>query len=320
HMTNYYRVMTFDTVGNHAATVPAMALWEDGTPPAAPTGIAGQIDTLGNVFLMWEAGTEPDLRGYRVYVSHARNREFLPVTTEIIRRNFHFDSTRIQVLNEVVHYKVVAIDNNYNASPYSEIISIQRPDKIPPSAALITNYAAAGNTVGLNWQRSTSPDLSRQEVWRQDEAQGWHPLDALSVQDSFFLDTSITSRTTVAYRIRSVDDAGLWTDSPELKINSGIRTNYPNVRNWARTQVQDQLTKKQNEIIKWDAPQLELPTAYQLYLAQPGEKLRPYRKLSAETYQWNIPPNLQSATFAIRTLYAGGGRSSLSPLAAPAKK
>jgi hypothetical protein len=314
YRANYYAVYTYDEVGNYSMSTPAMALWYDEEPPAKPVGLTGRIDTLGNVFLMWEPGSEPDLHGYRVYVSHAKKREFLQVTHDILHQNYFFDSTRLDILNEKVYYQVVALDNNYNPSDYSEILELERPDKIAPSAPVITGYAGRGEEVELRFRPSTSVDVQTHEVWRRSADSEWQPVRSLGAQDSVFVDTTVVSRTGYTYRVRALDEVSLFADSAPLSLQSGVVSQQEGIQNLALTQVPGEDRWE----LSWSAPNTKA-SGFQVYVAPEDSQLRPLRRLSAETLRWRVPQAVNHR-FALQIIYPDGSRSPLSEVISGPKK
>ncbi|MEL7162012.1 MAG: fibronectin type III domain-containing protein, partial [Bacteroidota bacterium] len=312
YQSNYYAVLAVDTAGNSKKSPAAFAMWYDDTPPAAPVGLTGRIDTLGNVFLMWEPGAEPDLHGYRVYVSHAKKREFFQVTEEILHQNYYFDSTRLNVLNEDVYYEVVALDNNFNPSARSEILTLRRPDKIAPAKPVIVDFAARGESVELRWRPSISPDAVRQEIWRKDADGSLRALRSLPPTDSVFVDTTTQKRVSYTYFVRALDEVSLYADSHPLSVRSGAVSARANVTDLARTQVPG----TDREKLSWTAPRGTL-SGYQLYGGPEGD-LRPLRRLDGELTEWFLPE--PDHHYALQVIYSDGSRSPLSAILKPAKK
>lgn len=314
YQQHYYAVIAVDTAGNEATGRGGMAVWRDTDPPAQPTGLTGRVDTNGNVFLIWEPGAEPDLHGYRVFVSHARkNREYLQVTERILHENFYFDSTSLEVLNEDIFYRIVALDHNFNPSPYSETLTLRRPDTQPPSAPVISGYSARGDAVLLRWRPSETGDVTKQEVWRSDASTAWRPLRSLGAQDTSWTDTTVAVRTTYNYRIHSIDEAGLAGVSHELTVRSGAVTNRGGVTNLARTQVQG----TDQEALRWTPP-AGLLSGYRIYSGPTPEALRPARSLGPEATQFTLPA--ANHHYAIRVVYADGSRGPLSKVVHPTKR
>ncbi|SEQ26726.1 fibronectin type III domain-containing protein [Neolewinella agarilytica] len=311
---NYYAVEAVDQAGNAARSPVNFVQRWDKTPPATPLGLTGRIDTAGRVFLLWEAGTEPDLLGYRVYRSHARNREFLQISKEVQHRNFFFDSTSLKVLNETVLYRIVAVDRHYNPSEYSEILELRRPDKIAPAAPGISGYSARGTSILLTIRPSESPDVVRQTVWRAEGEQPEQPIAVIGARDSIFQDTSVRTRTVYRYSIRAEDEVGLFGASRPISVQSGLPTSRKGVQQLARTQVQG----KEQEAMRWQLPGPVAEIAgYQLFAGPSAQRLRPAHQLPPETTEWLLPDTHQF--YALKVLFTDGSRSPLSAILPPAK-
>ncbi|MEM9258905.1 MAG: hypothetical protein AAGA62_04600, partial [Bacteroidota bacterium] len=311
---NYYAIEAVDQSGNASRSPVNFVQRFDDTPPAKPVGLTGRIDSLGRVFLLWEPGTEPDLLGYRVYRSHARKREFLQVTSEVQHRNFFFDSTSLLVLNETILYQIVAVDNHYNPSEYSEILELKRPDKIPPAAPSISGYSARGTSVVLQIRPSESTDVVRQTIWRATNEEAPRPVAALGAQDTLFTDTTTAVRTAYTYSVRAEDEVGLFGDSRPLRIRSGLPATAAGPLNVARTQVQG----TDEEKLQWAIPAGTEISGFQLYAGPQANALRPLRRLAPGQTEWTIPRPEQY--YALRIIYANGSRSPISQVLPPEKR
>lgn len=313
--SNYYAVEAVDLSGNAVRSPVNFIRPFDDTPPATPGSLTGRIDTLGRVFLIWEPGKEPDLLGYRVYRSHARDREFLQITNEVQHSNFFFDSTTLLILDETVLYKIVAVDQNYNPSNYSTILELRRPDKVAPSAPSIPKYSAQGNSVILTLRPSISRDVVRQTVWRAKEGDSPRPLAVISPKATMYTDTTTALQTTYTYTIRAEDEVGLFGESASLVVRTGSFTERAAVQDLARTQVQREGMSK--VILSWSPPGGDV-AGYQVYSGPAAGAIRPLRRLAPEAQEWIIP---NPAHFcALRVIYQDGSRSPLSKIMEPAKR
>ncbi|MGD0783225.1 MAG: hypothetical protein ABSA30_10255, partial [Candidatus Aminicenantales bacterium] len=89
-------------------------------PPAVPSGLTAAAG--GNVImLLWDAGREPDLAGYRVWRREAGHGEFKPLTDRPIAENAYSDAAAAPgVLYE---YAVSAVDKAGNESARSAAVS-----------------------------------------------------------------------------------------------------------------------------------------------------------------------------------------------------
>jgi hypothetical protein len=73
-------------------------------------------------------------------------------------------------LSAEIYYKIVALDQRGNISPFSEILTITKPDTIPPAPAFIKVIKQFKNTstVLLRAVGGGSQDLSGHKLYRRD--------------------------------------------------------------------------------------------------------------------------------------------------------
>lgn len=114
--TYYYVVKAEDTANNESGySNEAFATPQDGTAPAAPTGLSATAGS-GSVSLDWNDNGEPDLAGYNVFRAETQGGPYTPVATLVSVSNY-LDGT---VNNGTTYYYVVtAKDSNSNESGYS---------------------------------------------------------------------------------------------------------------------------------------------------------------------------------------------------------
>jgi hypothetical protein len=86
----------------------------DRLPPAVPAGLEGVASDPGG-FLTWNANTERDLSGYRVFRSDRPDNGFVPVTEELHTTNAFFDPG----YRTGLYYVVSAVDESGNESARS---------------------------------------------------------------------------------------------------------------------------------------------------------------------------------------------------------
>ncbi len=219
-VSNWYFVYAVDTAGNAMVGLPEYGSIVDSIPPAPPTQITGQIDTNGVVTLHWPLGPEPDLYGYKVFYANAREHIFTPRTNRILRDTFWSDTIPLNVLTEEIFYAVVAFDLYGNASDWSDIVRLQKPDLVPPTSPLFDTYHISENGVELRWIRSSSHDVVKHLLYRRPEAQPdeWQLLfvdtDTVGNYGSW-RDTTVAPRTAYVYRIVAVDDAANYSEKEE---------------------------------------------------------------------------------------------------------
>jgi uncharacterized protein len=209
----YYRLKIKTTDNRIIYSLPGLGQLIDLIPPAAPVGVTGKIDSTGIVHLEWTANTEADLKGYRVFRANAAHEEFTEVTRRVLRKNSFTDTVKTQTLTEKVLYKVVAVDKVFNPSEYSEAFTLNRPDKIAPSAPVFT-YGRPQDTVGgilLRWKNSSSTDVVKQVLYRVSSQIGSFNKDIVFADSTNtiheWLDTAVQAGSKYYYELVVYDEA-----------------------------------------------------------------------------------------------------------------
>lgn len=214
-LTNYYKVCARDSARNISCSPPIYGIVQDTFPPAAPEGLTASVDSAGVVHLQWRLGKEEDLKGYHVYFANGYDRVFSILTGTAVIDTQYRDTIALNSLTKQVFYRVVAEDLRSNRSAFSSIIAVQRPDNIPPSAAVFKNYQVKDNGINLSWANSSSKDVSHQIVLRRLSKQdNFRALDTLRPTATYFVDTLIQEGQNYIYRILTQDHQGWSTPSP----------------------------------------------------------------------------------------------------------
>ena len=217
----YFRVVAVDVNGQRSTSVPKILRAVDLRPPAVPTGLGGTVDTAGVVRLTWDAGTEDDLLGYRVYVSNRDTGFFAQVTRDAVVASAYVDTVNMAMLNERVYYRVTAEDYAGNVSDYSTPALLRKPDLYPPVAPVIADFRASTEAVELDVARSPSNDVTAEVLQRRVAGAAdtiWRfladvPTGAERVR---LRDTTAVPGVRYEYRVLAVDDAGLRAASAVL--------------------------------------------------------------------------------------------------------
>ncbi|MEM9929444.1 MAG: hypothetical protein AAF840_06480, partial [Bacteroidota bacterium] len=158
-MANYYRVIVTDRYGREKISFSALAQPNDTEPPAVPNGLRGLILTDGRVVLNWEANTERDLLGYRIFLSNQPNVEYSLATGAPIERTHFVGTTTLATLSPKLYARIVSLDLRHNTSEMSETVELLRPDTIPPTKPLFKDLRADEDGIQLKWAFSMSPDV-----------------------------------------------------------------------------------------------------------------------------------------------------------------
>lgn len=260
---NYYRIKGITKQGQEILSFPYFAQLADTIAPASPTALKGSVDSAGIATLTWHANTEPDLLGYRVFRANSLKEEFVEVTKTIINHPSFADTTTLHTLSPRIYFKVIAVDKNYNTSPYSSPVLLKRPDTIPPSAALFTKVIRTDTAIRLNWYNSSSEDAIQYTLYRINtkdsmrlQVASWDSTQLISV----FIDTAVRQGNTYYYELITRDDAGneAIETSGDVYFESGSR---PPISTW--------MAEKQNAriVLHWSYPIPDVKQ-YRIYRAK----------------------------------------------------
>ncbi len=208
---NYYYVNAVDTAGNIATSIVAYGLIEDTISPSPPIGLEGSIDSNGVVNLVWDRNTEKDILGYKVFFANADYHEFSLISGTAFSANSFQDTVTLKTLTRNAYYRVIAVDRRYNYSKMSDILEVKRPDTIPPTAPLFTDYSVEKEAIQLTWANSHSNDVDRHILYRRTGKGNWQILKEFTEKENKYSDSMIEEGRFYSYKIIAVDEAGLYS-------------------------------------------------------------------------------------------------------------
>jgi uncharacterized protein len=308
---NYYRVRAY---GAAASTVsfPVFVQLIDSIPPTAPTLLAGEITKEGIVKLSWKDNLEPDLFGYRVYRANSLKEDFVQVTRKAVLTAAFTDTIQVESLARKIYYKVVAVDNRYNPSAFSQPVELKRPDVLPPAPPSFTNVVSQPSGVYLTWNRSASTDVAKQEIYRSQAGQdNWARLAELPDTAHVYADASADAKVTYTYKVRAIDQVMLFSDSKPFsgkKLDIGLMPSVTSFKGTAdRTNLQI--------LLRWSYKQPEVES-FLLYRAEPGKPMRLYKTLDAQATEY-ADSNLLINTlyeYRLKVIFTDGSESGFSKL------
>jgi len=248
---NYYVVAATDLNGHEYRTFPYLGQPKDDTPPVQPTVLAGECDAAGVVTLTWSKNPDPDILGYRVFMSNAVGGDYAQVTGTWLKDTVYRYQTEINTLTEEMYFTVKALDFRQNQSVMSTPLMVSRPDVIPPSPPVITKAEAFTTGVYFEWELSSSSDVVSYMLERRELGiPEWVPVVGFDAGQPLpsFTDTTASGRKRYEYRLVAEDDAALRSSSRIIKIkpvDSGLRHA---VQNFAGQLVQN----PKSVVLQWD--------------------------------------------------------------------
>ncbi len=209
--SNYFRIIAIGKNNQKTSSLAAFVQTIDSIPPAAPVGVTGIVDSLGVVRLNWTANTERDILGYRVFRGNIEKEELSQLTVSPIQKNMYVDTVQVKSLNTKVFYQIVAVDQRFNMSEYSKKLALKKPDVVPPSSPVFSNYSVNDKGVFLEWINSSSSDVSTHQLYRQninESEKGWL-LVFKTDTDASYIDEEVLPGTKYRYAIFAEDESGL---------------------------------------------------------------------------------------------------------------
>jgi uncharacterized protein len=161
NVATYYRITVVDTLLNVAHAQPAYLVYSDKKPPAPVTQLSGTIDTLGHVIIKWRAPSDGDLLGFTVERANDSTHVGTPVTEGFLAQDFFYDSIYLKTLSKKIYYRVRAVDLSRQSSQPSAWLELTKPDIVPPTPPVITDFVVTDSTVTFSWTPSASEDVQK---------------------------------------------------------------------------------------------------------------------------------------------------------------
>ncbi len=208
--SNYFTITAQGKNNDKRTSLPIFIQTIDTMPPKAPIALQGILDTTGVVQISWQANLENDLLGYRVFRGNKKGEELTQLTIDPVQKNSFTDTVNIISLNTKVFYSVVAVDKRFNMSAYSEVLELQKPDKIPPASPVFAQYKVEPKGVFLSWVNSSSTDVIKHILYRQNVTaqEEWEMLFETDTLTSY-IDAKAKTATKYRYAIFAEDHTGL---------------------------------------------------------------------------------------------------------------
>ncbi len=201
----YFALSVYDSAGNSSYTKGFYQL-PDKKAPATPKNAKAIVDKKGVVTLSWDMNMEDDFNGYLIYSANDTNAEFSGIVNRPQADTFYKDKLSLKMLNPKVYYRVVAVDKNFNKSPATRNIMVQRPDTLRPVSPVFKSYLCSDTAIELHWVPSSSFDVAKQYLIKTNLKTKKAETIALNNQDTFFRDKDISSELYYRYALFAEDE------------------------------------------------------------------------------------------------------------------
>ncbi len=332
---NYYRIVAYDAWQREMASFSALAQLDDETPPAPPRHVRGAILKDGTTVITWDANTEPDLLGYRVYAANHPNEEFAQISFEPVRHNHFIDTVNLQTLTRELYVQVIALDYRHNSSEFSATGVLLRPDTIAPAPPAFHDLEASAEGIRLIWANSRSKDVLRHELWRRLKGTtAWQTVAALPAGPDaplgHYTDTTCVVGADYEYQVVAIDNSDLRSASQTVEARR--------LDNFIRPAVSGLVAEadRRNKFVtlRWRHSAYEAVRLFEVYRAEGDGPLNRYRTYAPSRVLEQAPASSvrrgaaakgysysaedagvrmnTSYTYAVRAIYHDGGMSPLS--------
>ncbi len=284
---NYFVIAAIGKNGVESESYASLVQPVDSIPPSPPSGLEGVVDTIGIVKLSWANNLEEDLGGYRIYRSYNPNNEFSEVTRATLIKTSYADTIAAANLNRKIYYKILAEDQRYNRSQFSNVLTIEKPDNIPPSSPILNNYEVTTDGIILLWIPSSSVDVASHKVYRKKGSTQealWEKLhESSSSNDSTFIDSTVEEPSVYSYTVVARDSTGL-ESLPSKPIN--IMWNGRNIKE-EDIRFSGTVNRELRFInLTWNVKDFNV-LEYRLYKGKNDKNLRLYKTLNGTTRGYN---------------------------------
>ncbi len=283
--TNYYKIKAMDLQNNEVESFAMLGQPEDNTPPAKVSGLSGKIDPSGKVTLSWNANTDSDFNGYRIYQGDTPTGDFVQVNGENLKSNTFSTQISLNTTAKFTYFKVRALDFRQNLGEASDVSALALPDIVPPSQPLLVSVEPSGSGAQAKWIPSTSKDVVQYELQHRSLLKAtWTTVasfDGNISGDQITLDTTLKDAADWEFRVVATDKAGLSSSSTtvSLVLQNVKRADLSGLKAESSVSNGKPLIK-----LSWEYPQDPLLKEFAVYRAENGGLVRLYQFLDLATF------------------------------------
>jgi hypothetical protein len=310
HTGGFYKIVSIDTAGNAAESLPLYGYMVDSLPPTVPIGLNAVIDTNSVVTLTWPVGSEPDLLGYRVYYANSLNDENSCLTQQVLSDTIYRDTIAKRVLTKFIYYRIAAVDNNMNTSKPGAWVKVRRLDVIAPEPAVFKDFVVGDTTVQLAWHNSNSEDVaSIKLLYRKQGDSLWTSLGTWNMPDTIntFTCKSLDKKTWYEFNLETTDSTGLKAlASSPVQLRTYDRGLRSGVSGFSGALSED----KKSIVLKWSG-NFKPGTRYLIYRKTPGAPGFTKYKVVKDVNEFSDTSILELGeyTYTLKVLHPDGGES-----------
>ncbi len=227
--SNYFKVAVIGRNNKRLTSLSMLVQPIDSIAPNIPYGLYGKIDSLGIAKINWQPNLEKDFLGYRILRANNDKEEFVDIYNKPFTKTEFKDKVSLTMSNRNVYYRIVSEDIRHNMSKPSDILVLDKPDKIAPAAPIFKDYNSKNGKVTLNWIRSYSEDVDYHVLKRRINGQKDFE-EILRINDTIqqeFNDNKVENNKIYQYLIQARDKSGLLSSQENSIITVQIQDFTP---------------------------------------------------------------------------------------------
>ena len=270
----------------------------------------GVIDSTGIVTLTWDANTEADLLGYKVYRAFTKGEELMPLFDLAWEATVYHDTVSVHNLNSKVYYAISSVDMRYNQSDMAPTVELEKPDLIRPSSPVISGYRVKDEGIEISWINSPDEGVALHNIYREqkrDSIGAYIPL-LTTISDTTitsYIDMEVMPNTRYIYSVTAAKKNGLESDASNMLT---AFTNKAPKQNMAIDRF-DAIVDKTNRMLKltW-VDKLQNVLHYEIYKGQDDKGVSLWKTIPAGQYDVLDEELFVSTTYKyiIRAILQGG--------------
>jgi len=219
--TNYFVIAAIPHDGEETVSFPVLVQAIDSIPPMVPTGLRASIDTTGIVNLTWNANTDSDILGYRLFRSDDEHSDLLHLNDDAVEQTTFTDTVDARTINHHVYYAIAALDKRYNQSEISSRLALEKPDILPPTSPVFISYTTTAGSVDLKWVNGKRDRLREVRLYRRRNNETDELVASFPPKQRNFRDTTVLPQSQYTYYLEAISTGGKKSaPSPEISIRS----------------------------------------------------------------------------------------------------
>ncbi|MEM9260450.1 MAG: fibronectin type III domain-containing protein, partial [Bacteroidota bacterium] len=214
-------------------------------------------------------------------------------------------------------------DDAYNRGLPTEVLAVDRPDRVPPQPPAVGAIKAEAETAVVNWRASASDDVVQYILLRREEEAGfsaWTELVTLPADQTSFTDEEVVIGKSYEYSMKAVDDS----DNVSRQGNvQSVKIPFPAeevaVTAFSATASQNQANPANTLSWAYTPPERDLRGGdyeFVIYRGSGARALQEIAKVPAGTLTYT-DTNIYSSVlynYAVRVRFANGWQGAMSPV------